>query len=240
MNTDPSQRPGTSWAPITTRNSTGEWLVAVVFAACSCCFIMAYHDWWRAKTYSVGTLNEALAHTAFYCLSLAFMFGPLYRFGLLPARMIPVRRPFGIAAVACAIPHVLLSLIPLWPKFGWNHFVVKHWDHTALGVASLALAVWLLTTSFGAALQRMGAARWRRTQLIGLALLPLVLWHFMALGKFTKWADWFAGRDKLPAPAGTLIIFCVGTLVIALRVIDALCHWKMWGAAGPTPDRSSS
>lgn len=212
--------------PIVSKNRPTEWTVAILFAVASCCCVMAYHDLWRAKGYSILTLNEAMAHTAYYCLALAFAVGPLYRFGVLARDVVPVRRPFGIIAVGCIILHALLSLIPLSSKFGWDHFVVKHWDHTALGVGGTILALWMLQTSFGNTLQRLGATGWRRIQLAGLVLLPLAVWHFMALGKLAKWADWFAGRDKLPAPPGTLIIFCVAVLVILLRVVDALRHWK--------------
>jgi hypothetical protein len=222
-----SRRGGDVWSPIATKNSPGEWLAAILFAAGSCAFVMAYHDWWRAKTYSVLTLNESVAHTAYYCIALAFAFGPLYRFGLLPARAVMVRRTFGIVGVVCALLHVLLTLLPLWGKYGWEYLAIKHWDLTALGVANLVLAVWLLKTSLGNSVQRLGADRWFRLQLTGLALLPLALAHFIVLGKVAKWADWFAGRDKLPAPPGTFVIFCVGALVIALRVVDALCHVKI-------------
>ena len=225
MNTEP-QRSEDAWAPITTKNRPREWVAAILFSAVSCWFVMAYHDWGRAKPYSIGTLSEALAHTAFYGLALAFAIGPLYRFGIMPARAVAGRRPFGIVAVICAMVHALLSLTVLRPNSGWDHFVVKHWDHTVLGVLGLVLAVILLATSFGNAFQRLGEARWFRIQAAGLAILPVALLHFMALGKFTKWADWFDGRDRNAAPPGTIVIFCVGVLVITLRIIDIVRHWK--------------
>jgi hypothetical protein len=224
MNATMSKSVATGWSPVAVKNPVGEWLLAILFAAGSCWLVMAYHAWWRAKPYSWLTFNESLAHTAYYCLALAYVCGPLYRFGLLPARAVLVRRPFGIVGVVCAILHVGVTLGPLWGEFGWNYFLVQHWDLTALGVVCLALAVWMLQTSLGGAPQQMGVARWFRVQLLGLALLPLVLWHFMALGKVGKWLDWFHGVDTKPAPAGTLIIFAVGVLVIALRLVDAVRH----------------
>jgi hypothetical protein len=221
-----SQRGGDGWSPIASKNSFGEWLVALLFAAGGCWLVMVYHAWWRAKPYSLGTLNESLAHVAFYCLALAYVFGPLYRFRLLPARWVFVRRPFGIVGVGSAVLHVGLTLGPLWGKFGWPHLLHKHWDSALLGLVSLALALWIWRISFAGSVQRLGRDRWFRWQLAGLVLLPLVLAHFLVLGKVGKWIDWFAGRDTNAAPAGTFIIFCVGVVVIALRVVDALSHGK--------------
>lgn len=227
MRTCPTKPGDDLWSPIAIKNSPREWLAVAGFAVVSCWFVLVYHARWRAKPYSLLTLNESLAHTAYYCIALAFALGSLYRFGLLPARAVAVRRAFGIVGVICSALHVLLTLFPLWPKYGWNYLVVKHWDLTVLGLVSLVLGFWLLKTSLGDAVQRLGAVRWRRIQLTGLALLPLVLWHFMAAGKIAKWLDWFAGRDTHPAPPGTFIIFCVGAVVIGLRTVDAACHLRM-------------
>jgi hypothetical protein len=49
--------------------------------------------------------------------------------------------------------------------------------------------------------------------------------HLLMLG---KWVDWFQGRDLNPAPAGTLIIFIVGTVVILLRIVDGMVHARGW------------
>lgn len=222
-----SQRGGDVWSPIATKNSFGEWLAALLLAAGSCWFVMIYHAWWRSKPYSVVTFNESLAHTAFYCLALAYACGPLYRFGWLTTRPVMWRRPLGMIGVGVAILHVLVSLVPLWGKFGWDYLVVQHWDATLLGAASLALALWMLQTSLGDSVQRLGRARWFQIQLTGLALLPLVLLHFLVLGKIGKWVDWFQGRDTNHMPAGTFIIFCVGIVILALRVADALCHVRI-------------
>jgi DMSO/TMAO reductase YedYZ heme-binding membrane subunit len=223
-----------TWSPIAIKNSVGQWLGAILFAAGSTWFIMAYHAWWRAKPYSVVTLNESLAHTAYYSIALAYAFGPLYRFRLLPAPAVLWRRSLGIVGVACAGLHVLLTLFPLWPKFGWKFLVREHGDLTALGVVTLALAVGMVKTSLGDAVQRLGRQRWFRIQLLGLALLPLALAHFLVLGKISKWVDWFQGRDLNPAPAGTLIIFMVGTVVILLRIVDGMVHARGWQKPGPS------
>ena len=226
-----------AWSPIAMKNSFGEWLAASLFAAVSCLFVMAYHAWWRAKPYSMGTLNESLAHTAYYCLAIAYSLGPFYRLGLLPARRVHVRRAFGIVGVICAFLHVTVTLGPLWGEFGWNYLAVKHGDLTVLGAVCLALAIWMLKTSVGNAVRKLGQARWLRIQLTGLALLPLVLWHFMTLGKIGKWLDWFHGVDTKPAPAGTLIIFVAGVLVIGLRLADVLCHVRFQADSATALDR---
>lgn len=187
---------------------------------------MAYHALGRAKPYSLGTLNEGLAHTAYYGIALAYACGPLYRFGLLPSGTVRLRRPLGITGVCCAGLHVLATLIPLRSKFGWDYLTRQHWDLTVLGLVCLALALWMARTSLGNSVQRLGRERWARIQWIGLALLPLALAHFLVLGKFGKWMDWFQGRDTNPVPSGTIIIFAAGVLVIALRVVDAVCHGK--------------
>lgn len=221
-----SRRSAIVWSPITVKNPGSHWFVALVFAVCSTWLVMAYHAWWRAKPYSWVTLNESLAHTAYYCLAIAYALGPLYRFGMWPARAVMLRRPFGIVGVICALLHVTVTLVPLWGEFGWSFLVVKHWDLTALGLICLAVAIWMLKTSLGNAVQRLGQARWVRVQSVGLVLLPLALWHFMVLGKIGKWLDWFHGVDTKPAPAGTLIIFAVGMILIALRLVDGCCHLR--------------
>jgi len=221
------KRGGDVWSPIVAKNSVVEWLLAILFAAGSTWFMMAYHDWWRRKPYSLMTLNESLALAAYYALALAFVPGPLYRFGAIPSRWVAVRRPLGIAGVICAILHVLITLIPLRNKYGWNYLVLQHGDLTALGALSISLALWLLKTSLGSAVQRLGVVRWFRIQWTGVALVPLVLAHFMVLGKIADWLKWFGGHDPKPAPPGTFVAFALGAVIILLRVVDLISHVRI-------------
>jgi DMSO/TMAO reductase YedYZ heme-binding membrane subunit len=133
-------------------------------------FMMAYHDWWRAKTYSLGTANESLALSAVFCMSLALSLGPLRRlFGLRPA-LVRLRRPLGVWSVVLALAHSVVTLVVMSNKYDWAYFRA-HLDLLVLGISALALLLMLGVTS----------------------------WPF-ALRKFGGWVAWFQKRDKPAPP----------------------------------------
>lgn len=215
-----------SWSPITLKNSVLQWIGAFLYSALWCWFVMGYHAWWRGKPCSLQTFDEGMACAAYYAMATAFTLGPLYRFGLCLKSWVSLRRPLGIVAGIFAAVHILMTFTTQWRNYGWNYICVEHWDMALLGVLSTALLAWLIKTAYPSAMEQNGLERWRKIQVCGLALLPLALAHFVVLGKIPKWMDWFRGVDKHAAPAGTLVVFIFGVVVIVLRIVDFICHVK--------------
>lgn len=212
---DEDQTASTAPSPIIMANTCGEWLLAFAFCALVWWFMLAYHDWWRGKPYSLATANEAFALAGVYGLSLSLSLGPLRRLsGGLP-RAIRLRRPLGLCAGLCAAIHALLTLLVMNDKYDWAYYS-KHWDLLLLGSLALLLLSALCALSWPAALRRVGEERWRRVQAKGYLCLALVLVHFVVLGKFGKWVEWFRLHDQ-PAPPGTLPAFLVGVAPLVLK-----------------------
>jgi DMSO/TMAO reductase YedYZ heme-binding membrane subunit len=206
--------------PIILCNTPGQWLSSAAFCGAAFLFFWAYHDWWRAKPYSLGTADEALALAALMGLSVTLSLGPLCRLTGRFERALALRRPLALVAVCCAAAHIAVTLIFLSGKYGWN-WITSEWLSFLLGLAAALLLGFLAAMSFPWALQRFGREGWRRAQQWSDVALGLVLLHFVVLGKFPKWLDWFAKLDQ-PAPPGTLPAFVVGALVLILRAIARL------------------
>ena len=201
-------------------NSWREWLVAFGFCGLVWWFMLAYHDWWRGKPYSLATANEAFALAALYGLSFSLLLGPLHRLsGGLPGA-IRLRRPLGLWAALCAAVHALLTLLVMNDKYDWAYHC-KHWDLLTLGILAMALLLVLCTLSWPAALRSVGEKRWRLAQRAGYLVVALVLLHFTVLGKSGKWVEWFRLHDQ-PAPPGTLPAFVVGLAALALKAFEVL------------------
>jgi DMSO/TMAO reductase YedYZ heme-binding membrane subunit len=124
-----------------------------------------------------------------------------------------------VAAVAFAFAHLVLTFFPLSNKYGWAYFSV-HWITLALGAV---VALWLLilvALSFRRAAARIGTAAWHQIQQGGVVVLPLIVVHYLVLGKTGKWLEWFSGKDPHPGPPGTLIGTGIALVVLALRGAD--------------------
>jgi len=206
--------------PIVTRNTIKEWLVAFALCAGFGLFMWAYHDWWRAKPYTLGTADEGLALAALFGLEFCLLLGPLSRLTGAPAHMLRLRRPLGIVATGFACAHILVAVIPLYHEFNVAYFV-RNWVMFLFGLAALLLLLWLSLISTAAALARLGTARWCAIQQLGWLALALVLAHFLVLGKIPKFVKWFQTRD-LPAPPGTFWVAVAGVLVLGLKLADVL------------------
>jgi DMSO/TMAO reductase YedYZ heme-binding membrane subunit len=73
---------------------------------------------------------------------------------------------------------------------------------------------------------RVSTNAWRRIQQWGVALLPLIVAHYVVLGKTTKWIEWASGKDPYPGPPGTLLGAAVVVLVLLLRGADWVTRAK--------------
>ncbi len=200
-------------------NTVWEWCTGAILCAVFFGFMWAYHDWWRGKTYTCATANEACALAGLYGMALAYLFGPLFRLHCLDARVLRWRRPVGVTAVAFALTHMLLTFFPLSNKYGWSFFA-SHWVTLGLGIVAMLWLLLLAVLSFRQVAIRIAMESWRRIQQWGLILLPLVVVHYVVLGKIAKWAEWFGGKDPHPAPPGTLVGGCVVLLVLIVRGVD--------------------
>jgi hypothetical protein len=74
-----TNRPTGRKSPIILRNSLAEWITAAALCAACFFFMWAYHDWWRAKPYSLLTANECFALAGLFGVSLSLALGPLRR-----------------------------------------------------------------------------------------------------------------------------------------------------------------
>jgi sulfoxide reductase heme-binding subunit YedZ len=215
-----NRRPATD-SPIVLRSTRLAWASCALAGAAFVFLVMVYHDLCRGKTYSMQTANEGLALAGIFGLGCALALGPLHRLcGGLP-RVVRWRRALGVTAVIFAAAHVLVSLIPMWKEYGGRAYYAKHWDFTVLGIAAMGLLLAIARSSGERALRRMGAARWRRLQMLSFLALVLVLAHFLVLGKVSKWVEWFQER-KHPGPPGTFFAMLFGAFVLALKGVDLL------------------
>jgi len=215
-------------------NTAREWGAGLALCVVFFGFMWAYHDWWRGKTYTLATANEACALAGLYGIALAYALGPLYRLHCLGERAVRWRRPVGVAAVGFAFAHMVVPFFPLSHKYGWTYFSV-HWITLALGVVA---ALWLLilaVLSFRRAAVNISMAAWNRIQQWGLVLLPVIVVHYTVLGKVSKWIEWFGGKDPHPGPPGTLIGAGVVLLVVLLRGVDWTLRTQAQTADGNDP-----
>jgi DMSO/TMAO reductase YedYZ heme-binding membrane subunit len=201
-------------------NRIGEWLAAAVWAVFWFAFTLAYHAWWRAKPPAWLTANECLALAAVFCLSAALAVGPLFRLGAVGPSVYRLRRPFGLAAMACVLLHVGVVVIPMWGQYGFK-WLGEHPFCFALGLLAALHLIALSVLSWPTIFQRAGRERWWSWQRTAWLALVLALAHFMLLGKLPKWIEWFQKRD-LPAPPATLWAALAGALVLALRLFDRI------------------
>lgn len=197
-------------------NPRRQWLVGLGCAATVFLFMWAYHDWWRAKPYTLVTANEAMALAAYACLGLCLALAPVQRLLGLPEAWASQRRPFALAGVGAAGIHVILSLAAT-PGLSW---LWKHPLSASLAVIATVLVTALAVTSFPSTAARLGPA-WRRLHLLAVPAFVLVSMHVLVLGKSAKWLAWWQTHD-LPMPPGTLAMAGLGVLVLAIRSIDAV------------------
>jgi DMSO/TMAO reductase YedYZ heme-binding membrane subunit len=128
---------------------------------------------------------------------------------------------------------MVVTFFPLSNKYGWTYFSA-HWMNLALGaIAALALAG-LTALSFRHAAAKIGMAAWRRIQQWGLVVLPLIVVHYLVLGKTGKWLEWLGGKDPHPGPPGTLVGAAVVLLVLLLRGVD----WAVRGTVRTADERA--
>lgn len=212
-------------------NTGREWCGGFALCALFFGFMWAYHDWWRGKTYTLATANEACALAGLYGIALAYALGPLHRMHRLGQRAVRWRRPVAIAAVGFALAHLVVTLLPLSGKYGWKYFSA-HWLTLALGIVAALWLLLLAALSFRRAAAKIGLAAWKQIQQWGVVLLPLLVVHYVVLGKIGKWLEWLGGKDPYPGPPGTLIGAGVVLLVLLLRGADWAVRVKGADARG--------
>ena len=210
-----------SHSPIVTRNPYWQWIVSLAACAAVTLFMFAYHDWWRAKPYSWGTLNETSAQGAIFGLCVALALGPLARFfPRLFENLVGLRRTFGVSAALFAALHVLIALIPLWNKFGWK-YITENPLMVSLGFCAAAIMLVMATISFNGMPARMGAERWIKIQKLGYLAVVLACAHFLVLGKVSGWQEWFRTHNH-PMPPGSLPVCVVAAIPLLLRGLELI------------------
>lgn len=202
------------------RNSPAEWFASAAIGAAVFFFMWAYHDWWRGKSYSWPTAGECLALAALFNLSLCQALGPMCRLSGLCPGALGWRRPLGLTSAAFACGHVVITLTMLTGKFDWAFYRSNPWM-LVFGILSGLLLAALTILSFSWASRRLGAKLWGMLMQLGYLALLFTLLHFMVLGKHGKWAQWFEKRD-LPAPPGTLPLFCIGALCLLPKAVELM------------------
>jgi DMSO/TMAO reductase YedYZ heme-binding membrane subunit len=179
-------------------------------------------------------LNETTAQGGFFGLCAALSLGPLYRFfPRVFGALIGMRRTFGVSSALFVAAHVFIALVPLWSELGWT-YIREHVLMVSLGFCAALIILVLGGLSFQCSLDRVGVERWRRLQKLGYLAVVLACAHFLVLGKFSGWVEWFRTLNH-PAPPGTLPVCIVGAVPLVLKGAELLRAPR--GAAGGSVGR---
>jgi DMSO/TMAO reductase YedYZ heme-binding membrane subunit len=200
-------------------NKSWEWVTSFVICLALFVFMLEYHRW-RAKPYSLFTVNKALAIASVVSIAFALSLGPIYRLIAKFPSVLRMRRPLGITGVAMAVLHVLLTLCFI-PKFNFNYYKA-HSGEVIVGMVAFVGFLVLMTTSFRWAIKGLGRMKWKIIQKFGYAFLALVLLHAIILtGKIYNWPKWFS-QMKEPVPPGSFAIFVLCLPAFLLKGVDML------------------
>lgn len=168
--------------------------------------------------FSLGVVNRAFAHAAFYLIGISFALSSLAHFWHVFSATIVYRKDIGLAGFAFAMAHSVVSLWFLPDRFPYPEYYLASENILSFAFAASALLIYAVMAAISNhfATHLLGGTIWRYLLRLGYVAYVYTVLHF-GLKEYPHWIEWFTNRDHL-FPHASFFLFLFGVLVILLRL----------------------
>lgn len=180
--------------------------------------VVAVGIWWwvisrfdPTQRFTGFFINKSLADTAVIVMGISFLIGPLCRIVPVLARVVRIRKYFGLVGFSFGVGHIMLSLF-LWnTRFPLSYYLSHIWGIIA-GIMATGIFILMTTSSNRAAYIHLGAKRWKQVQRFGYLAMFLLVVH-ISIAAMPRWELWWKGQVSMPNSAMVAIVIGVIFLI---------------------------
>ena len=199
------------------------WLNTVVFSAFIFAACLGYL-YWRSKSLSTFSVNQAGANTGVILIGLSFLLSSICYFFNFADTKIIYRKHLGIIGFAFGLAHVLLVVVFMPGIFPFSDWFGSEWLVALLGLIAVLLFSFMTVISTRYVVTVMGGKLWRTSlRYAGYAALIFV-WFHSIIATSPRWIGWLTQPSGLP-PLG-LIVAVYSVVVVLARLVLAVSLWR--------------